>query len=56
MRFVVNGVDKARKEEHKTRLAEGDSTLKGTKYLWPWSKEPTHAKAGCPLIILRLAI
>jgi transposase len=39
MRFVVDGVDKVRKEEHKTRLAEGDSTLKGTKYLWLWSKE-----------------
>jgi len=39
MRFIVDAVDKVRKQEHKALYEKGDETLKGTKYLWLWSKE-----------------
>ena len=37
--YVTKAVDTVRKAEHKALLAEGDRTLKGTKYLWLWNEE-----------------
>lgn len=39
MRQVVEGVDKVRKQEHAKFMEEKNEILKGTKYLWLWSKE-----------------
>lgn len=39
MKHVVDAVDTVRKQEHKALQAHGDSPLKGTKYVWLWSKE-----------------
>lgn len=39
MAHVSKAVDTVRKREHRELLAEGDETLKGTKYLWLYSKE-----------------
>lgn len=39
MRYAVDAVDKVRKQEHQELYKLGDTTLKGTKYLWLWSKE-----------------
>jgi transposase len=39
MKYVVDAVDKVRKDEHATLKAQGDDVLKGTKYLWLWSQE-----------------
>lgn len=39
MRFVVDAVDKVRKQEHAILHQQGNETLKGTRYLWLWSKE-----------------
>jgi len=39
MRYVVDAVDKVRKQEHAMLRKGGDETLKGTKYLWLWSQE-----------------
>jgi len=38
MKFVVDAVDKVRREEHAALSKEGDSVLKGTKYLWLWNQ------------------
>lgn len=44
MRYVVDAVDKVRKEESRQLAEEGDGLLKGTKYLWLWNLEniPVH--------------
>ncbi|MDG5817172.1 ISL3 family transposase [Chitinispirillales bacterium ANBcel5] len=39
MQYVNKAVDKTRKSEHKKLMAEGDQTLKRTKYLWLWNEE-----------------
>ena len=39
MGYIVDAVDKVRKQEHKALHEQGDDTLKGTKYLWLWSHE-----------------
>ena len=47
MRFVVDAVDKVRKQEHRTLQEQGNEILKGTKYLWLWNQEniPNFRKA-----------
>jgi transposase len=39
MGYLSQAVDTVRKQEHRERLAAGDETLKGTKYLWLYSRE-----------------
>jgi transposase len=39
MRQVLDAVDKVRKNEHRQLMVRGEPLLKGTKYLWLWSKE-----------------
>jgi transposase len=39
MRYVVDAVDRVRKQENKLLREQGDETLKGTRYLWLWSEE-----------------
>ena len=39
MRHVLDAVDKVRKVEHRQLHELGEDTLKGTRYLWLWSKE-----------------
>lgn len=41
MKHVNEAVDKVRKQEHKALMAQGDETLKGTKYLWLFRRELT---------------
>jgi transposase len=44
MFHVLKAVDKVRKTEHKRLLAQGDSTLSRSKYLWLYSKENVPEK------------
>ena len=39
MQHVLKAVDEVRKKEHKELCEQGTDILKGTKYLWLWSKE-----------------
>ena len=39
MGYLGTAVDPARKREHRERLAQGDKTLTGTKYLWLYGRE-----------------
>lgn len=39
MKHMTEAVDTVRKQEHKKLLAEGDETLKGSKYLWLYGQE-----------------
>jgi transposase len=39
MRYLTKAVDMVRKREHRALFAEGDATLKGSKYLWLYSRE-----------------
>ena len=39
MTYLGQAVDTVRKQEHRERLAQGDETLTGTKYLWLYSRE-----------------
>jgi transposase len=39
MIHMNNAVDQVRRSEHRQRHAEGDDTLKGTKYLWLFAEE-----------------
>jgi transposase len=39
MGYLGKAVDTVRKQEHRQRMAHGDETLKGTKYLWLYSRE-----------------
>lgn len=39
MKYVLEAVDKVRKNEHRLLSEQGDAVLKGTKYLWLWSQE-----------------
>ena len=47
MKHVLNAVDDVRKQEHRELSKTGNETLKGTKYLWLWSREniPKKRKA-----------
>jgi transposase len=47
MQHVGKGLDRVRKDEHKVLIKEGDTTLKGSKYLWLYSAEnmPEAARA-----------
>ena len=38
MKHMTEAVDQVRKSEHLRLHAEGDETLKGTKYLWLYSE------------------
>jgi transposase len=38
-RYLTAAVDKVRRQEHKTLIAQGDERLKGTRYLWLWNEE-----------------
>ena len=39
MGHVGKAVDTVRKQEHRALMASGDETLKGSKYLWLYSRE-----------------
>jgi len=39
MDHIGKAVDTVRKQEHRDRMASGDQTLKGSKYLWLYSRE-----------------
>jgi len=39
MGYVGKAVDTVRKQEHRVLMASGDETLKGSKYLWLYSRE-----------------
>lgn len=39
MKHVLAAVDEVRKNEHRALADAGEETLKGTKYLWLWSRE-----------------
>lgn len=39
MTYMNEAVDMVRKQEHRDRLAKGDETLKGSKYLWLYGEE-----------------
>lgn len=41
---VAKAVDTVRKQEHRERMASGDDTLKGSKYLWLYSRENVPAR------------
>ena len=45
MQHVGNGVDRVRKQEHKTLLGQGDDTLTGSKYLWLYNPANMPEKA-----------
>jgi transposase len=44
MGHISNAVDTVRKQEHRDRMASGDETLKGSKYLWLYSRENVPAQ------------
>jgi transposase len=47
MLHMNNAVDQVRRSEHRRRQAEGDDTLKGTKYLWLFAAEDVpESQAG----------
>jgi transposase len=39
MKYMLEAVDKTRKKEHSLLTETGDTTLKGTKYIWLWNEE-----------------
>jgi transposase len=39
MKHILAAVDEVRKDEHRELSDDGKETLKGTKYLWLWSRE-----------------
>lgn len=39
MRYMLDAVDKTRKNEHQQLSENGDETLKGSKYIWLWNEE-----------------
>lgn len=45
MQHVGKGVDRVRKQEHKSLTAQGDNTLVRSKYLWLYNPENMPAKA-----------
>jgi len=53
MGYLGKAVDTVRKQEHRERLAQGDETLKGTKYLWLYSRENVPASRRLEFQALR---
>jgi transposase len=53
MSYLGEAVDTVRKQEHRERMAQGDQTLKGTKYLWLYSRENVPAARRGEFIALR---
>ena len=53
MTYLGQAVDTVRKQEHRDRLAQGDETLKGTKYLWLYSRENLPASRRREFSVLR---
>lgn len=53
MKHVNEAVDKVRKQEHKALMAQGDETLKGTKYLWLFRPENLPAKHQSTFDVLK---
>ncbi|MBH0188720.1 MAG: ISL3 family transposase [Nitrospira sp.] len=44
MGYIGKAVDTVRKQEHRELMASGDETLKGSKYLWLYSRENVPAR------------
>ena len=44
MGYLGKAVDTVRKQEHRELMASGDATLKGSKYLWLYSRENVPAR------------
>jgi len=53
MTYLGQAVDTVRKQEHRDRLAQGDQTLTGTKYLWLYSRENLPASRRREFSVLR---
>ena len=53
MGYLGKAVDTVRKQEHRERLAQGDQTLTGTKYLWLYSRESVPASRRQEFTALR---
>ena len=53
MGYLSEAVDTVRKQEHRERLAQGDQTLTGTKYLWLYSREHVPAARRVEFSALR---
>lgn len=53
MGHVGKAVDKVRKQEHRTLMAEDDETLKGSKYLWLYSRENVPESRRAEFALLR---
>jgi transposase len=53
MKHMSEAVDAVRKAEHRRLRAEGDETLKGTKYLWLYAKENLPESARDRFVALR---
>jgi len=49
MGYISKAVDTVRKQEHRDLMASGDETLKGSKYLWLYSREhvPERRRDEC---------
>jgi transposase len=53
MGYLGKAVDAVRKQEHRQRMKEGDETLKGSKYLWLYSKENVPEKRRKEFAVLQ---
>ena len=53
MTYLGQAVDTVRTQEHRDRLAQGDATLTGTKYLWLYSRENLPASRRQEFRLLR---
>jgi transposase len=53
MKHMTEAVDQVRKAEHRRLQAEGDETLKRTKYLWLYSRENVPESARAKFAALR---
>lgn len=53
MGHVGKAVDTVRKQEHRRLMADGDETLKGSKYLWLYSRENVPASRRSEFAALR---
>src|SRR5271166_6146031 len=53
MKHMTEAVDQVRKSEHRRLHAEGDETLKGTKYLWLYSEENLPESSRGRFVALR---
>ena len=53
VRHILKAVDTVRKQEHRALMAEGDDTLKKTKYLWLYNEENIPERHWPKLHLLR---